>query len=73
MNNGAYRAKQLLEDIGYDDITDIPLADIAIFLGAIVIEEPMELADGKIIKGKTQTVIKINSNIFSQEKKFKNF
>lgn len=69
LTKGASRARQLLEDIGFDDITDIPLATIASFLGAIIIEEPMELADGKIIRGKTQTIIKINSTIFSEEKK----
>jgi len=69
MNNGAYRAKQLLEEIGYDEITHISLVDIATFLGAIVMVEPMEQADGKIIKGKFQTIIKINSSIFSKEKK----
>lgn len=66
---GAHRAKQLLEDIGYDDLTDTPLTTIASFLGAIIIEEAMDQADGKIIRGKTKAVIKINSNIISQEKK----
>lgn len=66
---GSRRAKQLIEDIGFDEITDISLTDIAIFLGAIVIEEPMYLADGKIIKGRNQTIIKINSNIFTKAKK----
>ncbi len=66
---GARRARQLLGEIGYDEITHISLTDIATFLGAIVIEKPMDLADGKIIRGKSQTIIRINSNIYLQEKK----
>ena len=69
MNNGAYRAKQLLAEIGYDDISHISLIELANFLGAIIIEEPMAQADGKIIRGKTRTLIKINSNITYSEKK----
>ncbi len=66
---GSRRAKQLLKDIGYNEITGISLTDVAIFLGVIVVEEPMAHADGKIIKGKIKTIIKINSNIYSKEKK----
>lgn len=64
-----HRARLLLEEIGYEDISGVSLIDIANFLGAVVIEEPMDSADGKIVRGKNRTLIIINSNIISEEKK----
>lgn len=68
-NRGALRAKQLLEEIGYDDLFNTSLESLAAYLGVILIEEPMENADGRIVRGKTKTLIKINQNIPYPEKK----
>jgi hypothetical protein len=38
-------------------------------LGATLIEEPLKNSDGKIIRGNTKTLIKINSEILYEEKK----
>jgi len=68
---GSLRAKQLLEEIGYDEITDIPMKYFVSGLGATLIEEPLNNSDGKIIIGKTKTLIKINSNIpYASKKRF---
>ena len=68
-NKGANRAKQLLKEIGYSEITAIPMDILVASLGATLIETPMDNADGKIIRGESKTLIKINSNISHLEKK----
>ena len=62
-NKGTHRAKQLLKDIGYDEITNVPMDMLVSGLGATLIETPLNNSDGKIIRGKSKTLIKINSNI----------
>ena len=70
-NKGSLKAKQLLEEIGYDEITDIPMKYFVSGLGATLIEEPLKNSDGKIIMGKSKTLIKINSNIpYASKKRF---
>jgi Zn-dependent peptidase ImmA (M78 family) len=69
--NPRYHAQKLLDEIGFDEITDIPIDLIAITLNAIVIEESLTNCDGKIIFGKNKHIIKVNSNIqFIQRKRF---
>ncbi len=68
-NKGANRAKQLLKDIGYDDITNVSMDMLVSGLGATLIETPLNNSDGKIIRGRSKTLIKINSNIPYPEKK----
>jgi len=70
-NKGANRAKKLLDEIGYNEITNIPMDIIVASLGATLMETPMNHADGKIIRGNSKTLIKINSNIpFPKKKRF---
>ena len=68
-NKGANRAKLLLDEIGYDEITDLPMKTLVSGLGATLIETPMSNSDGKIVRGNTKTLIKINSNISYPEKR----
>lgn len=71
-NNAYIKAQQVLEDCGLDEITDIEMKLFVSGLDAILIEEEELInCDGKIIFGKSKTLIKINSNIqFEQRKRF---
>jgi len=69
MNRGAARARKFLQDIGVDEITEIPMHLIVSGLGCTLIEEPLTNADGKIIRGKSKTLIKVDSNIPYEERK----
>jgi Zn-dependent peptidase ImmA (M78 family) len=66
---GSLRAKRLLNDIGFDEITHLPMNKFVAGLGATLVEEELENSDGKIVKGKSKTLIKINSNIPYESKK----
>ena len=68
-NKGSRKAKELLEEIGLYDITDMPMDLFVSALGATLIEETLKNSDGKIIRGNTKTLIKINSEILYEEKK----
>jgi len=68
-NKGSRKTKELLEEIGLDDITYMPMDLFVSALGATLIEEPLKNSDGKIIRGNTKTLIKINSEILYEEKK----
>lgn len=68
---GSIRAKQLLKEIGFDEITDLSMKLFVSGLGATLIEKRMDNSDGKIIKGKLRTLIMINSNIpYETRKRF---
>ncbi len=70
-NNAFNRAKQLLDECGLDEITDIEMDLFVSGLDAILIEEEMNNCDGKIIFGKNKTVIKVNSLIpYEHRKRF---
>lgn len=62
-NRGKNKAKEILEDIGYDEITTISNSDLVSGFGIILISKHLDNADGKIIRGKTRTIIKVNSSI----------
>ena len=66
---GANRAKMLLTDIGFDEITEIPMDIFVAALGATLIEESLPSSDGKIIRGNTKTLIKVNSDIKFEERR----
>ena len=68
-NRGSQKAKELLNEIGFDDITDIPMDIFVSSLGATLIEEPLKNSDGKIIRGNNKTLIKVNSDIPYEEKR----
>ena len=68
-NKGAARAKELLEEIGAEELKNISLEMVATYLGITVLEESMNNADGRIVRGKTKTLVKINKDIPYPEKK----
>jgi Zn-dependent peptidase ImmA (M78 family) len=61
-NKGKNKAKEVLEEIGFEEVTDISNADLVRGFGVIFIFEPLDNADGKIIRGKKRTIIKVNSS-----------
>lgn len=65
---GSRKAKELLEEIGLEEISDFPLDLFVASLGATLILEPLKNSDGKIIRGNSKTIIKINSEIPYEEK-----
>jgi Zn-dependent peptidase ImmA (M78 family) len=67
-NRGKNKAIEVLEEIGFDDITGISNKELINGFGIIFIFEPLDNADGKIIRGETKTIIKVNSSIPHQEK-----
>ena len=66
---GSLRAKKLLQEIGFDEITDLPMKLFVSGLGATLIEEKLDNSDGKIVRGKSKTLIKVNSEIPYESKK----
>lgn len=65
---GSLKAKELLEEIGFDDISNLSMDLLVSGLGATLIMEPLKNSDGKIIRGNSKTLIKINSEIPYEEK-----
>ncbi len=63
ISRGRIAAIKLMEDIGIQHPQELPLELIVAGRGAILIEEPMTKADGRIVHGKKHSIIKINSNI----------
>lgn len=71
ITNAHTQAKQLLENLGLDEITEYKMDLIVSALDAILIEEELNNCDGKIIFGDSKTLIKVNSNIqFAERKRF---
>ena len=68
-NKGSARAKQLLAEIGFEDLSQTSLEMLCAFLGIYLIEAAMENADGRIVRGKQSTLIKINADIPYPERK----
>lgn len=66
---GSIAAKKLLDDIGYDEITNVPLEILVSGIGATLIEEELNNSDGKIVRGKSKTLIKVNSRIEHESKR----
>lgn len=65
------QAQQLLDNCGFDEITNLEMDLFVSGLDAMLIEEVLTNCEGKIIFGKNKTVIKVNSNIqFEQRKRF---
>lgn len=65
---GSLKAKELLEEIGFDDISNLSMDTLVSGLGATLILEPLKNSDGKIIRGNFKTLIKVNSEIPYEEK-----
>ena len=62
-SKGKNKAKVVLDEIGFDEITELTNSDLVSGFGILFISEPLKNADGKIIRGKTKTIIKVNSLI----------
>ncbi len=62
-SKGKNKAKEILNEIGFDEITELSNSELVSGFGIIFISEPLNNADGKIIRGKTKTIIKVNSLI----------
>ncbi|MEC7771847.1 MAG: ImmA/IrrE family metallo-endopeptidase [Bacteroidota bacterium] len=62
-NKGKNKATEVLQEIGFDEITGLLNSELVNGFGIIYISEPLNNADGKIIRGKTRTIIKVNSSI----------
>jgi hypothetical protein len=61
---GLIAAQKLMSELGFADITDINIEEIASYLGCTLIEEPLDSSDGKIIRGSSSvTIIKVDSKI----------
>jgi len=69
LSKSANAAKELLESCGLDSLINFPLDLFANGLGITLIEKPLENCDGRIIFGKTKTLIELNSEIEFEEKK----
>ncbi|MDW3649992.1 MAG: ImmA/IrrE family metallo-endopeptidase [Bacteroidia bacterium] len=69
LTKAPYKAKKLLEYVGLKEITNFPLETLIAGLGAILIEEPLVSCDGRIIHGKHNTIIKVNSEIQYEARK----
>lgn len=67
-NKGKNKAKEVLQEIGFDEVTEISCSELLSGFGIIYICEPLNNADGKIIRGKSRTIIKVNSLIPYPEK-----
>jgi len=71
ISKGSNAAKELLDDLGFDEITDIPIDLFASGLNATVIETDLINCDGKITFGKDKVIIKVDSKIsFPARKRF---
>jgi len=66
---GSLRARKLLREIEFDEITEIPMNLFVSGLGATLVEEKMDNKDGKIVRGRSKTLIKVNSEISYESKK----
>lgn len=70
-NKGKNKAVAILNEIGFDEITDLSNDDLISGFDIIYIEEPLKNADGKIIRGSSKAIIKVNSEIvYSERKRF---
>jgi Zn-dependent peptidase ImmA (M78 family) len=68
---GSIIAKKLLSDIGFDEITNLSMKLFVSALGATLVEEELKNSDGKIVRGKSKTLIKVNSQIpYDSKKRF---
>lgn len=66
---GSNRAKEILELIGFDEITALSIKDLLAGFDIIYIEEALNGSDGVIIRGKSKTIIKVDTNINTLQRK----
>lgn len=66
---GSNKAKEILELIGFDEVTELPIKDLLAGFDIIYIEEQLNGSDGVIIRGRTKTIIKVDVNISTPQRK----
>lgn len=69
LSKSAIKARDLLYSCGLDDLLDVPLDLFVSGIGATLLEKPLNNCDGRIIFGKSKTLIEVNSEIEFEEKK----
>ena len=67
-NKGKNKAKEVLEEIGYNEVTKLSNLDLVNGFGIILISKALKNADGKIIRGKNKAIIKVNSLLTNRTK-----
>ena len=55
---GSNKAKEILQQIGFDEVTELSMKDLLAGFDVIYIEEELNGSDGVIIRGKLKTIIK---------------
>src|SRR4051812_13642102 len=56
-------ARRIWKRYGFREPRDLVLEDLAFALGVVVLEEPLESADARLIRGTKSGIIRVNSNI----------
>lgn len=67
---GGEEAQKLLQSIGVEDLSATSIELLISWLDAILIKEPLQNSDGRIIQGKTKSIIKINSTLARTRQQF---
>jgi len=71
MSKGVRIARELLDQYGIDDPSEIPLETLIYGRDAIIREKPLSNCDGRIVFGNKKSIITINSNIeFEGKRRF---
>lgn len=63
VSKGELQARNFLKSIGVPDIQDIPIDLLVYGAGAMLVYKSLKNCDGRIVFGKTKTLITINSDI----------
>lgn len=66
---GSNKAKEILQQIGFDEVTELSMKDLLAGFDVIYIEEELNGSDGVIIRGKSKTIIKVDTNISTLQRK----
>jgi Zn-dependent peptidase ImmA (M78 family) len=66
-----FTAKTLMENVGLDDPTEMPISDIILGCGAFYDEKPLNNKDGEIVSFGNRSVIHVNAELaFDTRKRF---
>lgn len=66
---GSNKAKEILNEIGFEEVTEISMEDLLAGFDIIYIEEKLHESDGIIIRGKSKTIIKVDIDISTMQRK----
>lgn len=71
MLGGRAAARRMMQECGLEDPTEIPLELIIAGRGVILIEKPLHRAEGRIVFGKSRSIVTVNSDIqYSGKRRF---